>query len=200
MCSFNRQSSLAYHVWHSIENAIDLNEYQTELDTDTDHADDHPPREDHNSTQTDNQLEDSGMSALECLEKVCPPAGMEDVVGSEVVEGAGTQGSTLLRHESILTLAKPIVDDLLPCTSDSGKVTKSVRFADQLSMPDTECRDTPECHRVISEVDRDTRSDCFTDQPTRGAISHAHLKSTTHQRQPLREKTKRQGENKSLQA
>lgn len=105
---------------------------------------------DSDTDKGDSYKDDTGP---ECLENECPPTGVEDVVNSEMVEGAGTQGSVLMRYESALTLAKPIVDDLLPCTSDGGKVTKSVHFANQLSMPDTECRDIPEPHRGISEDD-----------------------------------------------
>ncbi|KAF2187894.1 hypothetical protein K469DRAFT_685263 [Zopfia rhizophila CBS 207.26] len=108
---------------------------------------------------------DSGVSRKES-----PSTGMGDIINSKMVEGAGSQ------------------DDLLPCTSDDGKVTKSVRFANHLSMPDTKRRDTPERHRMNSDIDGDAPSDRFTDQPTQGASGHIHLNATAHRPQLLGEK------------
>ncbi|KAF2194757.1 hypothetical protein K469DRAFT_132937 [Zopfia rhizophila CBS 207.26] len=43
------------------------------------------------------------MSALECLSGESTPAGPEDVINSEIVEGAGIQGSTPTRRERVYT-------------------------------------------------------------------------------------------------
>lgn len=107
-----------------------------------------------------------GILALEYLEKEYSPIGIEDIINSKMVEGAGTQGSILIRYKSTLTLAKPIIDNLLPCTSDSRKVIESMRFTNQFLMLDTEYRDTPKRCRAILRVDRGTRSDYFTNQLT----------------------------------
>ena len=136
------------------------------------------------------------MSVLKTLEKKSASRGMEDVINFKKVD----QGNVLMRHEFILMLAKPIVDDSPPCTSDDGRVTKSVRFADQLPMPDTKCCDTLECHRIISDTNGDAPSDRFTDRPSQGASGHIHLKGTAYQPQSLKEKkANRQGEHTLLQ-
>ncbi|KAF1998914.1 hypothetical protein P154DRAFT_536001 [Amniculicola lignicola CBS 123094] len=72
---------------------------------------------------------------------------MEGVTKSERVEQAGTQGSVFTRHESVLTLIKPIIDESPPFTSDN------VYLADQLLMPDTKCCDTVERHHMVSDID-----------------------------------------------
>ena len=85
-----------------------------------------------------------------------------------------------MRHKSTLTLAKSIIDNLLLCTNNSGKVTKSMHFADQLSTLDTECRDTPKHHYVVLEVNKNAWFGCFTDQPAQSAGGRTHLKATAY--------------------
>jgi len=118
---------------------------------------------------------------------------MEDTANSEVVEGNQTQGSLFLRRRSILTLAKPIVDDLLPCASDGDRVMKSVCFVGGSPILDTKCRNIREPHQVISEVESDLRSDRSSEQPRQDALYHTPLRGTTDGQQPLEEKVKKKG-------
>jgi len=103
-----------------------MDDDQTEPDTDTHDEAEHCPREDDTGTQTNTQLEGAGTLAAESLSEGCPPAGMEDAIDSEMVEGVDILVSLLPSREPISTPPKSTVGNLLPRTSCDGKAKKTV--------------------------------------------------------------------------
>ncbi|KAF2174691.1 hypothetical protein K469DRAFT_115264 [Zopfia rhizophila CBS 207.26] len=153
----------------------------------------HRPREDDKGTRTDNQLEGWGISALARHGEECPPISVEDAINPEMVEGEGTQVGGLSRRELTSTPPKFNIDNSPLLPSCDGKAKKTMHFADPLSMTNTKSSDTLEPNHIISEINRDARSDRSIYQPTQEASGHTIPKATTHQpQQPIENKAKRQ--------
>ncbi|KAF2175214.1 hypothetical protein K469DRAFT_78207 [Zopfia rhizophila CBS 207.26] len=161
---------------------------QDDLPPCTSDEDEHRLREDDTGTRTNNQLEGWGTSALARRGRERLPISVEDAINSEMVEGEGTQAGGLSRRELTSTPPKFTIDDSPLLSSCDGKAKKTMRFADPLSMTNTRSSDTIEPNHIISEIDRDARSD------------RSIPKATTHQPQrPIEKKAKRQGDSPTLE-
>lgn len=124
---------------------------------------------------------DAAPLAGECHNEGCPPTGTEFAFDSEVVEEAGMPVSRLPNREPTSMPLESIVYNSPTQTSYDAEKKKTVQFANEIQITNTEFSNIIERDDVSVKKDGYAQADRSVDRPTQEARCHILVEATVCQ-------------------